>query len=335
MSILLVVQAGHDGTERNERQLTPFGGSTVLDTALARLRGFADGPLVLAISDLPPDDALEDLARQRDAAAVRGPSDDMLARFVEVIADYPAEHLVRVTAESPLIDHHVVSEVVREHLDSGADYTSNTLLRTYPAGLDVEVIRSDALLDAAEQATAPAERSGVTTFVCRRPAEYRLHAAIASGDYEDHDWRIVDEESLERITGLLGKSGGDLARSWDALLPYDRPIAPSGPVRLRVARANVEASLPSFTETIGYPPDPFPIGDATRRSWGVWSDEELIGAIVVAVQNGWGTLTGRFLPRLSPTIAQQALAALDERLLADDQTIALTIDGSRIRTYQH
>ncbi len=334
MSILLVVQAGHDGTERNERQLTPFGASTVLDTALPRLSGFSEGPVVLAISDLPPDDALEDIARSREAAVVRGPSDDMLARFVEVIADYPAEHLVRVVPESPFIDHHLVNEVVRAHLESGADYSSNTLLRTYPSGLDVEVIRSDALLDAAEQAGVASERSRVSTFVSRRPAEYKLNAVIASGDYEDHDWRAGDAESLERLSTLLAKSGADLSRSWDSLLSYDRPITPDAPVRLRVARANVEASLPAFTETIGYPPEPFPFGDASRRSWGVWAGEELIGAVVVSIQNGWGTLAGRFVPGLSSTVAKQTLAAVDDRLLADDQTIALTIDGSRIRTYR-
>ena len=87
MSILLVVQAGHDGTDSKERQLAPFADSTVLDVAVGRLRGFNDGPVVMAISDLAADDDLDELARQHGVAVVRGPSDDLLARFVEVIAD--------------------------------------------------------------------------------------------------------------------------------------------------------------------------------------------------------------------------------------------------------
>lgn len=334
MSILLVVQAGRDGTDRNDRQLAPFGATTVLETSLSRLTGFSEGPVVLAISDLPPDDTLEGTARDHEVAVVRGPSDDMLGRFVEVIADYPAEHLVRITAESPFLDHHLVSEIVQAHIESGADYTSNTLLRTYPRGLDVEAIRSDALLDAAEQASAASERAGVTTFVHRRPADYKLHAAIASGDYEDHDWLVTGQDSLDRFAKLVAKSGGDATRAWNSLLSFDRPIPPDEPLRLRVARANVEANLATFTETIGYPPDPFPIGEASRRSWGVWDGENLIGAVVVSMQNGWGTFAGRFIPGLSSDIAQRTLAAVDTCLLADDQTIALTIDGTRIRNYQ-
>lgn len=334
MSILLVVQAGHDGTDSKERQLAPFADSTVLDVALGRLRGFNDGPIVMAISDLAADDDLDELARRHGVAVVRGPSDDLLARFVEVIADYPAEHLVRVRIQSPFADAGLVGEVVAAHVESGADYTSNTLLRTYPAGLDVEVIRSDALLDAAEQAASGGERNGVTTYVHRRPAEYRLQAAIAAGDYEDHDWTADTDDDLGRLTDVLAKAGGDLDRPWDAYLGYDRPISSDAPVRLRVARENIAAAMPELTESVGFPPDPLPLFDASRRTWGVWHDEQLIGAVTVSMQNGWGTLAGRFRPDLQGALADQAMVALDERLLADDQVIALTIDGSAIRTYR-
>ena len=334
MSILLVVQAGNDGTDAKERQLAPFAESTVLDTAVSRLTAFGEGPVVLAISDLGADDDLDEMARAHGIAAVRGPSDDLLARFVEVIADYPAEHLVRVRALSPFIDATLVSEVVAAHLESGADYTSNTLLRTHPVGLDVEVIRSDALLDAAEQAASGTERAGVTTFVYRRPAEYSLKAAIAAGDYEDHDWTAATDDDRTRLGEILSKAGGDLTRPWDGYLGYDRPVASDADVRLRVARDNVAAAVPELTETVGFPPDPLPLYDASRRSWGVWSGEDLVGVVIVSVQNGWGTLAGRFRPGLPGDLADQAIAAVDERLLADDQVVALTIDGSAIRTYR-
>lgn len=334
MSILLVVQAGHDGTDRRDSQLRPFAGTTVLDQALHRLSGFTDGPLIVSVSDLPMDDEVEEVARQREAATVKGPSDDVLARFVEVIADYPAEHLVRVMADSPLVDYHLVNEIVRQHLESGADYTSNTLLRTFPRGLEVEAIRSDALLDAAEQVSDPNERFGVSTFVTRRPASYNLNAVLAPGDYDDHDWRSTDAASVNALTDLLNSSGGDVTKAWSEFLPFDKPQIPDVPVRLRVARDNVAAALPSFTLTIGHPPEPFPIGDASRRSWGVWVGEELVGAVTVSVQNGWGTFAGRFIDDLDPTLAEDTLRAVDRRLLEDDQVLALTIDGSRIRQYR-
>ncbi len=334
MSILLVVQAGHDGTNRRDHQLTRFAGRTILDTALQRLSPFSDGPVIVAISDLPADQEIEEIARANDAATVRGPSDDMLARFVEVIADYPAEHLVRITADSPFIDHHLVSEVVTAHLSSGADYTSNTLLRTHPRGLDVEVIRSDALLDAAEQATDADERNGVTTYVQRRPANYKLQAVLAAGDYEDHDWSVTGNESITRLTALLNSAGGEINTPWSDLIAHDKPNKHESPITLRVAREPVAASIGSFTAPLGHLPSPLPLGDAGRRSWGVWNDNALVGALTVSVTNGWGTLAGQFRPDLDAPLADETLRMVDERLLADDQVLALTIDGSRIRQYR-
>ncbi len=333
MSMLLVVQAGHDGTDRRDSQLRRFADASVLDHALSRLSGYSDGPLIVSVSDLPMDEEVEAVATQHGAAIVKGPSDDLLARFVEVIADYPAEHLLRITADSPFVDRHLVSEIARHHLESGADYTSNTLLRTFPRGLEVEAVRSDALLDAAEQANAE-ERAGVTTFITRRPATYALSAVLAAGDYEDHDWRSTDASSIGRLTDLLNASGGGMTRPWSDYLPFDKPVTPDATVRLRVARENVVASLAGLTDPIGHPPEPFPLGDASRRSWGVWSDHELIGAITVSVQNGWGTLAGHFAAGLDPALAEETLRAVDRRLLGDDQVLALTIDGSRIRQYR-
>lgn len=334
MSILLVVQAGHDGTNRRDRQLAPFAGRTVLDVALQRLGGFTDGPLIVAVSDLPGDQEIEEIARNNDAATVRGPSDDMLARFVEVIADYPAEHLVRITADSPFIDRQLVSDVVAHHISSGADYTSNTLLRTHPSGLDVEVIRSDALLDAAEQATSASERAGVTTFVQRRPANYNLQAVVAAGDYEDHDWRVTDAASIEHLSAMLNSVGGDIMTPWNDLIAHDQPVANANALRLRVARDSIHPSISALTENVGHMPDPLPLTDASRRTWGVWAEDALIGALTVSVQNGWGTLAARFAAELPGDLADAALHAVDERLLADDQVLALTIDGSRIRQYR-
>ncbi len=332
MSILLVVQAGQDGTDRRKSQLMEFGNGTVLSTALNRLAPFSDGPVVLAISDLPGDNEFEEIARANGATAVRGPSDDMLARFVEVIADFPAEHLVRVTADSPLIDHNIVSEVVTAHVQSGADYTSNNLLRTHPTGLEVEVIRSDALLDAAEQAATADERAGVTTFVQRRPANYKLHAALASGDFEEHDWRVMDEDSHRAMSALVEANNNDLSAPWNTFLAFsDTPEEP--PIRLRVARENVAASVLALGDQVGSLPDPLPLGDPSQRTWGVWVAPGLIGAITVSVQNGWGTLAARFVENLDESLADKVLELVDDRLLSDDQVIALTIDGSRIRQY--
>jgi len=139
---------------------------------------------------------------------------------------------------------------------------------------------------------------------------------------------------MTKLSGILNSAGGDISVPWSDLIAHDKPVRGDAPIKLRVARDNIAAALPGLTSGLGHLPDPLPLADASRRTWGVWSHEELVGALTVSVQNGWGTLAGQFTPGLDAELADQALHAVDERLLADEQVLALTVDGSRIRQYR-
>ena len=90
----------------------------------------------------PEDAALADLARAAGIACVRGSVDDVLDRFHAALAAHPADAVVRITADCPLLDPEVSGRVVREYRRRAdeLDYVSNVHPPTYPDGLDTEVI---------------------------------------------------------------------------------------------------------------------------------------------------------------------------------------------------
>lgn len=57
--------------------------------------------------------------------------------------DFPV--VLRIASGCPLIDPKVIDWVVRAFLEKEPDYESNTLIRTYPLGLDTEVVSRLAL----------------------------------------------------------------------------------------------------------------------------------------------------------------------------------------------
>ena len=65
-----------------------------------------------------------------------------------------------------------IQPVLARHLDRGADYTSNVFPRTFPRGLDCEVMTAAALRTAHAEAVDPAEREHVTPFLYRRPERF-------------------------------------------------------------------------------------------------------------------------------------------------------------------
>ena len=163
--------------------MAPVLGEPMIARQVERLQRAAGiDRLIVATSTDASDDELAIFCEGLGLGVFRGPLDDVLGRYAEALQRFAGTTaVVRVTADCPLTDPALIDKVIGHHHDTKADYTSNTLTRTYPHGLDVEVIRPSALRAAAERATDPYEREHVTPYIYRRPEEFRL-AGVAQHD---------------------------------------------------------------------------------------------------------------------------------------------------------
>src|SRR6476619_824388 len=107
-------------------------------------RGLDD--VIVATSTLPGDDAVADLAASLGAPVVRGSEDDVLSRYVAALDAHPADAVVRLTADCPLLDPALIDAVVAAWRAAPAhDYVSTVLVRSLPRGMDVELVTAAAL----------------------------------------------------------------------------------------------------------------------------------------------------------------------------------------------
>lgn len=74
---------------------------------------------------------------------------------------------MRITSDCPCIDPEVADFIIGRHIQNGSDYTSNSLQRSYPHGLDVEVFNFGALEKTFNEATEDFEREHVTPHIYR------------------------------------------------------------------------------------------------------------------------------------------------------------------------
>jgi len=124
-----------------------------------------------------------------------------LARYAGALAAHgPADHLVRVTADCPLTDWRILDNLIERHLSSGADYTSNTVDRTFPKGLDVEIVRAPLLRQAAAEASDPYEREHVTPFFYRRPERFRIEQLVQPEKLDHLRWTVDTRYDFTFVT---------------------------------------------------------------------------------------------------------------------------------------
>jgi spore coat polysaccharide biosynthesis protein SpsF len=169
--------------------------------------------VVLATTVLPEDDPLaEHVARALGAGVVRGPVEDVLARYVAAAAGARAEAVVRITADCPLLSPEVSGRVVARFLEAAGalDHASNVVRRTWPRGLDTEVLSREALERAHREAVEPPDREHVTRYVYRHPERFRTGSVEGERDLSAHRWTVDTPEDLalaERLYDELGARG--------------------------------------------------------------------------------------------------------------------------------
>ena len=234
MKVLAIIQARMTSTRLPGKVMRPILGEPMMGRQIERLRRSRRlDELVVATSTDPSDEAIAAYCGAIGIRTHRGSLQDVLGRYAGAVeALGPADHVARLTADCPLADWGVIDQVIDLHLESGADYTSNTVDRWFPRGLDVEVFKAGLLPVIARDAADPYEREHVTPFFYRHPERFDLRQ-FTQADYEGNlRWTVDTPEDFDfaaRVYETLYP--GDPAFGSDAIraLDWGRRIDPNEP----------------------------------------------------------------------------------------------------------
>jgi spore coat polysaccharide biosynthesis protein SpsF len=191
--ILAILQARMSSTRLPGKVMKPLARAPMITRQMERIsRAGRIDRLVVATSDRPEDDVIAQTCRREGVGVFRGPLDDVLGRFIGALDAFgPADHVVRLTADCPLADPEVIDLTLATHLETGADYTSNSPEPgAWAKGLDVEVLTAAALRRAAVEAASPEAHEHVTWDIWNNPDRYRLAWVPAPDDQADVRWTV-------------------------------------------------------------------------------------------------------------------------------------------------
>ena len=164
----------------------------MLELMVERLKRISclDG-IVIATTVNDSDDCVAELARNQGVDCYRGSENDVMSRILEAARKHQIDIIVETTGDCPLIDPEIVEKVIRTYLDSGADYVSNVIERTFPWGMDTEVFSRETLEDAASRTDDPVDHEHVSVFLWRNPQIYKLVNVPAPFDLANPDLRLT------------------------------------------------------------------------------------------------------------------------------------------------
>lgn len=152
--------------------------------------------IVLATTTRAVDTPLADLVQAQGIPVYRGKCEDVLDRYYQAATQYHADIIVRITGDCPLIDPHVIDQVVQVFLQHHYDYVTNTLHPSFPDGLDVEVFSYETLTKTWKEATLASEREHVTAYVRNHPERFTQYDVKNPVDLSKYRWTVDNQEDL-------------------------------------------------------------------------------------------------------------------------------------------
>jgi spore coat polysaccharide biosynthesis protein SpsF len=219
-----------------------LSGKTVLARVVERLRLTGEiNELLVATTERPADDEIVAECQKCAVAVSRGDEDDVLDRYYRAAQLTKADVVVRITSDCPLIDPEITDKTITEFFEGHADYASNALQRTYPRGLDTEVMSFDALSKAWGLAAKPYEREHVTPYIYQHPEEFKLLSVVGDVNYSAYRWTLDTPEDLAFIQAIYSRFAGKDDFSWrDVVEVLDRE-----PELIELNRAVTQKTLQS------------------------------------------------------------------------------------------
>jgi spore coat polysaccharide biosynthesis protein SpsF len=189
--ILGILQARMTSTRLPGKVLKQINGKPMIHWQIMRtLNAKSIDNLVVATSTDPSDDLLCQYLDSIGIPTVRGSLEDVKERFDLVLSKYEPEVFVRLTADCPLVMPEILDTLVEEFMRRRVDYLSNTLIPTYPDGLDIEVIRTSAFNRLMGLELSKIEREHVTYALYTRGNLFSTFNYENNSDLSSMRWTV-------------------------------------------------------------------------------------------------------------------------------------------------
>jgi spore coat polysaccharide biosynthesis protein SpsF len=222
MKVVAIIQARMGSTRLPNKVLADVNGQPMLRILINRLKHAPElDAIVIATTNNPHDDVLEDWSKKEGIPCFRGSENDVLDRFYACAKKYQADVIVRITADDPLKDSGIIGQLVTHLIQNASlDYYSNTIKPSYPEGLDIEVFRFSALTLAHKQAKSLSEREHVTPYIWKNPHIFSLENLEFERDLSHWRWTVDKPEDLAFIRAIWSQFSDKPNTSFLEIIAY-------------------------------------------------------------------------------------------------------------------
>lgn len=195
----LILLARLDSQRLPGKGLKDLNGRPVLGRTVDRLRRCMQvNDIILATSNRPIDDALEEFATDENIKIFRGDAHDVAGRCLACCQTFGLNWFVRICGDSPFVDPVIVDEVASTFKANDCDIATNVFPRGYPIGASAEAISTTALQTICERTDDLEYLEHVTFYAYEHAQDFDIINVPPKDDhYADFSIAVDTAKELE------------------------------------------------------------------------------------------------------------------------------------------
>ena len=168
----IVIQARRCSNRLPGKILKDYEGKTLLEHISNRLKRMRNNvTVVIATSDLPQDDAVEEFCKRYNILCFRGDELNVLKRYYDCATQFGFDNIVRMTGDNPFPDIEELDRLIDYHRDNQMDFSEN--FSVLPIGVGMEIMSYTALDQSMKKASLPKHFEHADEYILDNLEEFR------------------------------------------------------------------------------------------------------------------------------------------------------------------
>lgn len=210
-TIRVFIQARMSSSRFPGKVLAPFRQEPIILHVIRAVNRVADiERIVVTTSVEASDDPLAAYLEKRGFSVFRGPLLNVFERFRLCLVKFPAEWILRISADSPLLELGALEEIVAQADTECCDLVTTVFPRSFPKGTNAELIRARTFESVPMSDLSAEDREHVTSIFYRNADRFRI-VNVSSGKPELAKVSLA-VDSVEDLRRLENLSTAELAK---------------------------------------------------------------------------------------------------------------------------
>ena len=182
-------------------------------------------PLIVCTSDLDCDIPIFELCVRLGVECFRGSHLNVASRYFEISYNTQFDAFVRICADSPMVDGHLVRKIIEAWSDK-LDILTNKSPRTFPKGQSIEIVNRETYIQSYQFFEGDDDFEHVTYYFHRNLDHFRYENIRNTEDHSKISLAIDEPKDLVRFESFVKQYGPHWVElTFDKILelyPYDR-----------------------------------------------------------------------------------------------------------------